>query len=315
MKNRGANSVTYGPWLVGLGAALWGTESAWRIPLNSLFDADVIVFWEHVLILLIFLPLLLSRFGEIRKIDARTWGYLILSGFAGSAVGTIFFTLALKYGNPTVVNVVLNIQPVISTMGAFLLFRDRLAPRFFLYAGIAILAGIFVSVAHPTLIAVSFERAGLTRGTGYAVICALFWGLATVAGRGVMVGMSLRLASSLRIVVGLTCMTLILLAYGKLHGATLWPAAAQAHASKAIVWLTLLASVSGGIPLLIYFEGLRLTRASTAGYFEMMQTLAAVCITWGFFHASLHPHQVVAALILIAAVAMVHHVQQHIEPS
>jgi len=124
--------VTYGPWLVGLGAALWGTESAWRIPLNNLFDADVIVFWEHVLILLIFLPLLLSRVGEIRKIDARTWGYLILSGFAGSAVGTIFFTLALKYGNPTVVNVVLNIQPVISTMGAFLLFSDRLAPRFFL---------------------------------------------------------------------------------------------------------------------------------------------------------------------------------------
>jgi len=36
----------------------------------------------------------------------------------------------------------------------------------------------------------------------------------------------------------------------------------------------------------------------------MMQTLAAVCITWGFFHASLHPHQVIAAIILIAAVAM-----------
>jgi len=30
------------------GAALWGTESAWRIPLNELFDAKVIVFWEHV---------------------------------------------------------------------------------------------------------------------------------------------------------------------------------------------------------------------------------------------------------------------------
>jgi len=109
-------------------------------------------------------------------------------------------------------------------------------------------------------------------------------------------------------------MTLILLGYDKLHGATLWPAAAQAHASKAIVWLVLLASVSGGIPLLIYFQGLHLTRASTAGYFEMMQTLAAVCITWGFFHASLHSHQVVAALILIAAVAMVHRVQQQAEP-
>jgi drug/metabolite transporter (DMT)-like permease len=315
MQERATRSVYYGPWLVGLGAALWGTESAWRIPLNELFDAKVIVFWEHVFILIMFLPILIPRLSEIPKVQMRTWGYLFFSGFAGSAVGTIFFTLALKFGNPTVVNVFLNIQPVISTIGAFLLFGDRLAHRFFLYAAIAIVAGIFVSVTHPTMIGVSFERAGLNLGSAYALICALFWGLSTVAGRGVMIGMSLRLASSMRIVIGLVCMTAILLAYGKLHGAALWPAAAQAHAVKAIVLLFFLASISGGIPLLIYFQGLHLTRASTAGYFEMMQTLAAVCITWGIFHATLHAHQVIAALILIAAVAMVHHVQQKIEPA
>ena len=203
MQQRTVKSATYGPWLVGLGAALWGTESAWRIPLNELFDAKVIVFWEHVFILIMFLPILISRMKEIPKINARTWGYLLFSGFAGSAVGTIFFTLALKYGNPTVVNVILNIQPVISTIGAFVLFGDRLARRFFFYAAVAIIAGIFVSVTHPTMIGVSFERAGLNLGTGYALICALFWGLSTVAGRGVMIGMSLRLASSMRIVVGL----------------------------------------------------------------------------------------------------------------
>jgi len=315
MEARRTRVARYGPWLVGLGAALWGTESAWRIPLNELFDAKVIVFWEHVFILLMFLPVLIPRLREIPKVRARTWGFLIFSGFAGSAVGTIFFTLALKHGNPTVVNVILNIQPVISTIGAFLLFGDRLARRFFLYAGIAIVAGIFVSVAYPTQIGVSFERAGLNIGTGYALICALFWGLSTVAGRGVMVGMSLRLASSMRIVVGLACMTVILLSYGKLNGAALWPASAQAHPGKALVLLFFLGSISGGIPLAIYFQGLHLTRASTAGYFEMMQTLAAVCITWGFFHASLHPHQVIAAIILIAAVANVHHVQQQIEPA
>jgi DME family drug/metabolite transporter len=314
MRSQGASRTsTYGPWLVGLGAALWGTESAWRIPLNQLFDAEVIVFWEHVLILVMFLPILLPRLGELRNIDSRSWGYLLFSGFAGSAVGTVFFTLALKYGNPTVVNVILNIQPVISTLGAFLLFGDRLATRFFVYATIAILAGVFLSVERPDLIGVSFQQAGLTIGTGYAVICAFFWAGSTVAGRGVMMGMPLRLAASMRIVVGLTCMTLILLAYEKLHGAALWPAAAQAHATKAIVLLLLLASVSGGIPLLIYFEGLRLTRASTAGYFEMMQTLAAVVITWGFFHAALRLHQIIAAVVLIAAVAMVQRVQANVE--
>jgi len=314
MQQRTVKRAAYGPWLVGLGAGLWGTESAWRIPLNELFDARVIVFWEHVFILITFLPILIPRLHEVPKIRARTWGFLLFSGFAGSAVGTIFFTLSLKYGNPTVVNVILNIQPVISTIGAFLLFGDRLARPFFFYAAVAIVAGVFVSVTNPSMIGVSFEQAGLNLGTGYALICALFWGLSTVAGRGVMMGMSLRLASSMRIVVGLACMTLILLAYGKLDGAALWPAAAQAHTGKAIVLLFCLASISGGIPLLIYFQGLRLTRASTAGYFEMMQTLAAVCITWGVFHASLHVHQVAAAIILIAAVAMVHQVQQEIEP-
>jgi uncharacterized membrane protein len=124
-----------------------------------------------------------------------------------------------------------------------------------------------------------------------------------------MIGMPLRLASSLRIVVGLICMTLIVLVDGKLNSGALWPAAAQAHPGTAITAFLLLASISGGIPLLIYFEGLRLTRASTAGYFEMMQTLAAVCITWGFFHAALHPHQVIAGIVLMAAVAMIQHVQ------
>jgi len=134
-----------------------------------------------------------------------------------------------------------------------------------------------------------------------------------VAGRGVMIGIPLQLAASLRIVVGLVCMTCIVAASGKLQAASLWPAAAQAHPGTAIVALLLLASISGAVPLLIYFEGLRLTRASTAGYFEMMQTLAAVCITWGFFHAALHGHQIVAAIILIAAVTMVQRAQAEVE--
>jgi drug/metabolite transporter, DME family len=308
-----AKRASYGPWLVGLGAALWGTESAWRIPLNNLFDAPVIVWWEHVLILLMFLPILLPHLGALRNVDGRTWSYLIFSGFAGSAVGTVFFTLALKNGNPTVVNVILNIQPVISTIGAFVLFGDRLTPRFFVYASIAIVAGIFLSVEHPELIGVSFAQAGLNLGTAYALVCALFWGLSTVAGRGVMIGMPLKLASSLRVVVGLVCMSAILLLYGKANGPALWPAAAQTHPGVAIGALILLASISGGIPLLIYFEGLRLTRASTAGYFEMLQTLAAVCITWGFFHAKLYPHQAVAALVLMAAVTMVQRSQAVVE--
>ena len=263
MQDRGTHSANYGPWLVGLGAALWGTESAWRIPLNELFDAKVIVFWEHVLILIMFLPILISRLREIPKIQPRTWGYLLFSGLRRLGRRHNLLHAGVEIRQPDRGECRSEYSACYFNRGAFLLFGDRLATRFFLYASIAILAGIFVSVAHPTLIGVSFERAGLNLGTGFALICALFWGLSTVAGRGVMIGMSLRLASSLRIVVGLACMTVILLAYGKLHGAALWPAAAQAHAAKAIVLLLFLASVSGGIPLLIYFKDFTYSRINS----------------------------------------------------
>jgi drug/metabolite transporter (DMT)-like permease len=210
------------------------------------------------------------------------------------------------------VNVLLNVQPILSTTAACLLFGDRLAQGFLPWAGLAVLAGVFLSVERPELIAGSLGASGLSAGTGLALLCALFWGLSTVAGRGAMVELSLGLAAGMRVVIGLACMAVILGAGGKLELAALWPPAAQAHPVQAVGFLVLLAVLSGGIPLLIYFRGLALTRASTAGYFEMMQTLAAVVITWGFFGAALLPHQVAAAGALILAVAMVQRAQESI---
>jgi drug/metabolite transporter, DME family len=302
-----AREARIGPWLVAAGAALWGTESAWRIPLNDRFpDADVLVFWEHVVLVLLALPMMLPRLRELRHVSRRAIAWLVFSGVAGSAVGAIFFTLALRHGNATVVNVVLNIQPVLSTTAACLLFGDRLAPRFFVWAPIAVIAGmVLVGLISPGF---SFH---VDTGIGYALVCALFWGLSTVAGRGVMVEMSLPLAAGLRVTIGLVSMTVILAAHGLLHGAALWPSNATAAGSwSTAIYIALLGAASGWAPLLLYFKGLSLTRASTAGYFEMLQTLAAVLITWGAFHQALSPLQVVAALVLIGAVAMVQRAQE-----
>ena len=299
-----ARESRIGPWLVALGAALWGTESAWRIPLNDVFPADVLVFWEHVILVLLALPLVIPRLGELRRVSRRTLGWLLFSGVAGSAVGAVLFTLALAHGNPTVINVVLNIQPVLSTTAAVLLFGDRLARTFPPWAALAVISGMVLVGLAP---GIAFP---VDAGLGYALACARCWGLSTVAGRAVMVEMSLPLAAGLRVIIGLVCMTIIVAARGLLTADALWTPVAHAHAAKTITWLVLLATLSGGIPLLVYFKGLELTRASTAGYFEMMQTLAAGIITWGFFGAALAWWQVLAALVLMFAVAMVQRAQE-----
>ncbi|HEX4448471.1 MAG TPA: hypothetical protein VH044_17120, partial [Polyangiaceae bacterium] len=49
-KSEGAASVfrgLLGPTLVIVGASMWGLETLWRVRLNAKFDADVLVFHEH----------------------------------------------------------------------------------------------------------------------------------------------------------------------------------------------------------------------------------------------------------------------------
>jgi hypothetical protein len=41
---------------------------------------------------------------------------------------------------------------------------------------------------------------------------------------------------------------------------------------------------------------------------------AAVRIPWGFFHATLHRHQLIAGIVLMVAVAMVQRAQAAVEP-
>ena len=154
-----------GPWLVALGAALWGTESAWRIPLTGLLEnADVLVFWEHVILVLCALPLVIPRLHELRRVRPRTIAWLVFSGVAGSAVGAVLFTLALEHGNPTVINVVLNVQPLLSTTAAVLLFGDRLARGFAPWAALAVIAGmVLVGLAPGMHFAVCRPASGLIR--------------------------------------------------------------------------------------------------------------------------------------------------------
>jgi drug/metabolite transporter (DMT)-like permease len=299
----GSRGARWGPWLVAIGAGLWGTESAWRIPLNGVFDANVLVFWEHVILATLALPLVVPRLGELRRVRASTLAWLLFSGVAGSAVGAVLFTRALATGNATVVNVVLNVQPLISTTAAVVLFRDRVVAGFMPWAAIAVAAGMVLVGLGPSF-HFTFDR-----GVGYALACALAWGMSTVAGRAVMVEMSLPLAAGLRVIIGLVCMTVVVAGSGMWNMAALVPSVAREDGVEVVWWLVMLATVSGGVPLLVYFRGLALTRASIAGYFEMMQTLVAIAITWGVFHAALVWWEVIAAGVLVVAIAMVQRVQ------
>lgn len=305
-RHRGKSRPSRDPWLVALGAGLWGTESAFRLPLteagvfhrSGLYASDVLVFVEHVLILITYGPWLwLRRAAWPKAISARSLLYVLISGVAGSAVGTVFFTEALRTGNPTVVNLLLNLQPVVSTLGGWVVHKERPSRAFFLWAPVALAAGVMLS-GDPSGAA---GAAWWGLSTVYTLLCALAWGTGTVAGRGAMKELALPVASVLRVVVGLVCMALIVLARGRMAASHLLPAGATAGS---YLLLFALATVSGAVPLAVYFKGLSGTPASLAGYFEQVQTLTAVVITWGVFGHAMNGRQVIAGVVLVAAVTM-----------
>ena len=102
-------------------------------------------------------------------------------------------------------------------------------------------------------------------------------------------------------------MVVMLVAKGLVHTDKLWP---SGIAATDLSRLLALGVVSGAAPLWFYFKGLARTRASTAGYFEMMQTVIGAAIAWLWFDGTLTVTQAVAGAVLIAAVAMVQRVQE-----
>ena len=280
-----------GPWLVALGAGLWGTESGWRVPLISKLQADTIVFWEHAILVVIALPLITPRLGRAppgARANARLARVLGRRGLGGRCGAVHARARARQQRRSSTSS--LNIQPVLSTTAAYLLFRDRTRARF-----LSVGARSPLSPAGPaSRSTTSTSRGPSMPARGYALACALFWGMSTVAGRGVMVEMSLPLAAGLRVVIGLVAMTVSSARGSRTLERRGHHAAAQLDQRRRLRGSCCWPRSPAAIPLLIYFKGLQLTRASTAGYFEMMQTLAAVLITWGVFGDALALHQVVA---------------------
>src|ERR1017187_9613669 len=103
-----------GPALVTAGASMWGLETYWRIPLGQKLDADVLVFHEHWMGLILTSPFLVLRAGALRTPARKAILSMIGSGVRGSALGTVCFTQALALLTSSLANLLLNVQPIIS---------------------------------------------------------------------------------------------------------------------------------------------------------------------------------------------------------
>lgn len=278
--------------LVAAGAALWGTDGLFRRALAFEMPASKVVFWEHLILVALTVPLLLRFLRSRPKLAASDVIALLFVGAGASAVATILFTQAFTYGDPTTPLLIQKTQPVIAVLGAYLLLGERLLPRYGWYFLFAVGGAYLISFPDPTNVSVSQLAPALL-----ALGAAALWGMGTVLGRHLTRTIPTNELTALRFAIGLPTALVILLLRNE--------ATTALEVTGSEFWaLLVLALVPGLAALLIYYKGLSTTPASSATLAELAFPLTAILIGWSAFDTVPTATQWVGIVLLSATIVV-----------
>ncbi len=265
MTKRPPSTSQNGVLWVALGASLWGTDTVLRRPLTQVLSSYQIVFIEHAILTIILFPLWWRTFRTLNRLQ---WAAVLGIAWGGSAFGTLLFTEAIRIGNPTTAVLLQKTQPILVVLLAKLVLRERLSARSWMWLAIALVAAYLVSFG-ATLPGHLVNHA--PAATLLALAAAALWGASTVLGRFALQGISFQALTSLRIVGAAPLLGALVLL--KPHP---WPAFEMKYALS----LLAMALVPGLAALLIYYRGLRSTRASLAAVAELSFPATAALLNW-----------------------------------
>jgi DME family drug/metabolite transporter len=274
-------------WLIAVAAAMWGTDGLLRQPLAGQLPAATVVFWEHLLIVVVLVPFLPSAVRAFRAASGKERTALVVIGVGASAVATALFTQAFRVGDPVTPLVLQKLQPVIAVVAAALLLGERVRRGYWLFALPALVGAWLMAFADPLAVAPQAVAAALL-----AVGAAALWAIGTVLGRMVSVRIPSRDVTVLRFAIGLPASALVLAVQG----------APVAVAPAQLGPLALLALIPGLLGLTLYYLGLRSTAAARATLAELAFPVTATLIGVGLLGAQLRPTQWVGLVVVVASV-------------
>jgi len=286
---------TYAPIMIIAAALLWSLDGLLRRHLYSV-PPETIVFLEHLIGFIVVAPIVFREKLVLRRVSKKVWFSVFFIALFGGAVGTIAYTAALgkiQYIPFSVVVLLQQLQPFFALALAALVLKERITPRFFLLAVIAVLGAYAVSF--PDL------RVHMTEGNEtviaalLALLAAFSWGASTVFGRYALSSFSYTHLSALRF--GLTSLVafLYLAMAGRISSIGL---------VSGVQWWYIVAIVfsTGLVALLLYYKGLSAVPAKKATLLELTWPLSAIVVDVVFFGTTLSATQWLGALVLFAVI-------------
>ena len=292
------NLKTFGPLFIILAALLWSFDGVLRRGLYSL-PPSVVVFYEHLVGLVILLLLIPKWWADLKKMTKKEWIAISLVSLFSGALGTIFYTAALgkiNYIQYSVVVLLQQLQPIWAIGAAAILLKEKITKNFILWAVVALVAAYFVTFKDL--------RVNLTTGAGTAIAALLaisagfLWGSSTAISKYVLNKVSFLTATALRFLLA------PIFAFGFIAylGQT---ASLSAVTSAQWVSLLLIAFSTGMVALGIYYYGLKKTPARVTTICELVWPASAIFIDYFYFHQTLSLTQILGVIVLLFAIYQV----------
>jgi drug/metabolite transporter (DMT)-like permease len=275
--------------LIAAAAAMWGTDALFRKPLAESTSAGTIVFGEHVVLVLLTLPLIVPAMRALFAAGTRYVLAGIAIGAGASAVATILFTQAFVRGDPITPVVLQKVQPLIVIAAARVMLGEQ-PRRGFVWFVIPALLGVWL-IAFPQPFDV--HASGL-EPIALALGAAVLWGLGTVFGRYLSRRLHFEYVVTVRFSFGLVASAIMLPILGA-------PAFASAHDT---LWIAYLALVTGAAALSLYYIGLQRTPAMLASIAELAYPVTAVIVGYIAFGATLRWTQWLGVIVTVGVVSL-----------
>jgi len=283
---------------------LWAADTLIRYPL--LFggsSAQQIVLFEHLILVTIIIGAFILKRRRFNLISRETLIPFIVIGVFGSALGTLAFTEAFYLSNPTVVILLQKLQPLVAVTLAYFLLKEKIAPRFFLWLGLALLGSFLLIWSDLQKLFLSFKEGDIEAnntvlwGYGLALFAAVSWGSATVFGKK----LSSKGIDSVDLMAGRFSFGLL----GMLPFVFMTPSLLITIELSTFQKVFILAVMSGLVGMYFYYQGLKRIPAHWATLAEMLFPVAAIFINWLFLNVEITQIQIIGAITLILASTMV----------
>lgn len=279
---------------------MWAIDTLIRYPLlGKGVPASKIVFYEHLLLTLLFLThFYRSRFKIWHAQISHMFSFFVI-GALGSAWATLCFTKAFTLLNPSLVILLQKLQPLVAVSLAYVLLKEPIKKQFVLWGSVSLLGAVLIS--SDDIFRGQFSWNYLKElfsgkafeGYGYTLMAVVGWGASTVFGKMLINnGYTTKDIMSGRFIIGFICLLPLLIYWqgGELDFAV---------GGDAFIKICIMVVISGPIAMYLYYRGLGKTEARYCAVAEMFFPLCAVIINWVFLKTPLNVVQMIGGALLI----------------